>query len=156
MSELLFRKLLIDRVAGYGQGVAVVLSGVMFAFFHGNLNQFIYAFALGALLAFIYVKTGKLFYVISLHMAINFMGTFVTYLVTVYTGTVGQGIYGICIILMILAGAILLLINRKKFKLEKGRVQIPKGERFKTVILNPGVCTYCVLWLILIVIQLLV
>ena len=38
--ELTFRKLLIDRTIKYGGTISVLLSGLLFAFFHGNLSQF--------------------------------------------------------------------------------------------------------------------
>ena len=44
---LLFRRLLVDRMVKYGEATAVLFSGLMFALFHGNLNQFVYAFTLG-------------------------------------------------------------------------------------------------------------
>lgn len=72
--ELLFRKLLADRAVKYGEKTAVLLSGLMFGLFHGNLNQFVYAFTLGMFFAFIYVKTGRIRYTIILHMMVNFMG----------------------------------------------------------------------------------
>ena len=75
LEEYIFRKLIVDRTVKYGQGVAVVLSGLMFGLFHGNLNQFAYAFLLGMFLAFLYVKTGELKVTIGLHMCINFMGS---------------------------------------------------------------------------------
>ena len=40
LEEYIFRKLIVDRTVKYGQGVAIVLSGLMFGLFHGNLNQF--------------------------------------------------------------------------------------------------------------------
>ena len=58
--ELLFRKLLTERIVKYGELAAVLASGLFFGLFHGNLNQFSYAFLLGLFLGFIYVKTGKL------------------------------------------------------------------------------------------------
>ena len=73
--ELLFRKLLIERTVKYGEGTAVLFSGLMFALFHGNLNQFVYAFTLGIFFGFIFVKTGNILYTIFLHMLINFLGS---------------------------------------------------------------------------------
>ncbi len=73
--EFMFRKLICDRVAKYGQGTAVVVSGLMFGLFHGNFNQFFYAFFLGSFFAFIYLKTGQLKYTIGLHMVLNFVGS---------------------------------------------------------------------------------
>lgn len=74
LEEYIFRKLIVDRTLKYGQGVAIILSGLMFGLFHGNLNQFAYAMLLGMFLAFLYVKTGNLKITIGLHMCINFMG----------------------------------------------------------------------------------
>ena len=65
-------KLIIDRTVQYGQATAILLSGLMFALFHGNFNQFVYAFTLGVFWGFIYVKTGRLIYTVALHMTVNF------------------------------------------------------------------------------------
>ena len=69
--EFIFRKLLIDRVVKYGEFLAIMLSGLMFGMFHGNFAQVFFATGLGLFWAFIYVKTGKVWYTIALHMTIN-------------------------------------------------------------------------------------
>ena len=76
--EILFRKLLIDRCIKYGAGVSILLSALIFAFFHGNLNQFFYAFLLGGFFAYVYIKTGKTTYTISLHILANIIGSVVS------------------------------------------------------------------------------
>lgn len=76
MEELMFRKLLIDRVVPFGQRLAVVISGVSFGLFHGNFYQFFYACSLGMIFAYLYSSTGKIRYSIALHMMINTMGGF--------------------------------------------------------------------------------
>ena len=45
--ELVFRKVLVDRVLPYGEWPAILFSGLTFGLFHGNLTQFFYAFLLG-------------------------------------------------------------------------------------------------------------
>ena len=72
--ELIFRKLLIDRTRIYGEKLAILLSGLLFGLFHGNLNQFFYATLIGFCLAYIYLRTGKVRYTILLHMLINLNG----------------------------------------------------------------------------------
>ena len=67
MEELLFRKFIIDRTAPSGEGVSMLLSGLLFGLFHGNLNQFAYAFIIGVLFGFIYVKTRNIIYTIILY-----------------------------------------------------------------------------------------
>ncbi|MCC8047287.1 MAG: CPBP family intramembrane metalloprotease [Clostridiales bacterium] len=77
IEEYVFRRQLIDRMSCYGERLAVVTSALMFGLFHGNLSQFFYAFALGLLFGYIYLKTGKLRYSAGLHMGINFLGSIV-------------------------------------------------------------------------------
>lgn len=183
MEEYVFRKLIVERTVKYGQGVAVVVSGLMFGLFHGNLNQFAYAFTLGCFLAFLYVKTGKLKITIAIHMMINFVGSVVClkivelidldrYMEIVAEGmnmdamleylsdnAVGWGLYmllGLFVIASILTALIMFIvcIVTKKISFERGQVVIPKGKRFSTVILNAGMLVYCIFWIIMIVIQL--
>ena len=71
VEEMIFRKFLLDRVGRYGEGMAILTSGLLFGLFHGNVQQFFFAFGLGAFFAFIYLRTGKIWYTIGLHMVIN-------------------------------------------------------------------------------------
>ena len=166
LEEYIFRKLI------------VVLSGLMFGLFHGNLNQFAYAFLLGMFLAFLYVKTGELKVTIGLHMCINFMGAVVSvlllkaihleeyqevimngadsqavmdYMMKYLPGWIGYMIYVLFILAVLVTGIVLFIVYRKKLKLEPG--QIAKGRRFKTVIGNPGMICYCIFWIAMIIIQ---
>ncbi len=74
LEELLFRKVVCDRLLPLGEGYAVVLSAILFGLVHGNFFQFFYAAAVGALFAYVYVKTGRIRYSIAYHMIINFLG----------------------------------------------------------------------------------
>lgn len=76
--ELIFRRLLTDRLTPFGEGVTVLFSGLAFGLFHGNLFQFFYAFFVGCLLAFIRIRTGRDLYNILLHSALNFFGMVVS------------------------------------------------------------------------------
>lgn len=182
MEELLFRKFLVDRTAKYGEGVAIVFSGMTFGLFHGNLVQFTYAFVLGMFLAFLYVKTRNLVYPILLHMLQNLMGSILGTFILKKSGymeiaemmqtTTDEAalmqvimdhaaglimffLYAICLLIVVFAGVILFLINRKGFSCEAGEVPIEKGTRFKTVVLNAGVILYAIFWIIQIILQLL-
>lgn len=179
--ELIFRKMLVTRTLKYGQGVAIMLSGLMFGLFHGNLNQFAYAFCLGLFFAFIYVKTGNIKITIGLHMFINFIGgvfggwllelldyeeltrlttsgagqaELMDFMMNHIPGMVIYFVYLILIFVMIVAGIVLFIVSRKKFVLEKGQIQLPKGQRFSIVILNVGMILYCLFWIVNMVLQL--
>lgn len=175
--ELIFRKLLIDRTVKYGEATAVVFSGLMFGLFHGNLNQFVYAFVFGLLLGFIYVKTGNVRYTILLHMLINFFGSILgvlllnwlgddfmnalnntadimTYAMSNLSKIMVYFIYAFAILAIAIAGIILLIVNAKKFYFQPGEITIPKGKRFSTTILNVGMGLYFLFWIIMIILQL--
>lgn len=74
LEELVFRKVVCDRLLPLGEGYAVVLSAILFGLVHGNFFQFFYAAAVGALFAFVYVKTGRIRYSMAYHIIINFLG----------------------------------------------------------------------------------
>lgn len=90
--ELIFRKLLIDRTRVYGEKLAVLLSGLLFGLFHGNLNQFFYATLIGFCLAYVYLRTGKVRYTILLHMLINLNGGIIS--MELATRTIGSLSFG--------------------------------------------------------------
>lgn len=182
MEEYIFRKLIVDRTVRYGQAVAVLISGLMFGLFHGNLNQFIYAFVLGVFLAFLYVKTGNLKITIALHMLINFMGGAVsTWLMRLMDldeyvrlaggnnaeamaaflrdNMLGLLVYLCFLVFLIgvtLAGLTLLIVflAKRRFTFQKGSVVIPRGKRFSAVMVNAGMLIFTVFFTAMIIIQL--
>ena len=74
LEELIFRKCLVDRAAAYGERSAVLFSALCFGMFHMNLYQFFYAFGIGVIFAYVYLRTRDLRYTIGMHMIINFLG----------------------------------------------------------------------------------
>lgn len=175
LEEWIFRKLLVDRTIRYGEGTAIFLSGLMFGLFHGNLNQFVYTFLIGAFWAFIYVKTGRLRYTIYLHMALNFMGSvgslfFLGAISTLEGGSsamngfhflLGMLIplaivipYLIVVFGLVISGIVLLVTNWKRFRLIPAELFIPKEKRFSLIFLNAGMILYVLFWIIQIVLQL--
>ncbi len=183
VEEYVFRKVIVDRTVRYGQGIAIAASGLMFGLFHGNLNQFAYAVVLGAFFAFLYIKTGNLKITIAMHAIINFMGSMVAgqllkllnydelaeisasmdseLIMQYFIDNLGVWIlfmaYAFLLFAVVMGGFILFIfaLIKKKFALEPGREQIPRGQVFNTLIVNPGMLTFCVIWVVLIVLQLL-
>ena len=74
LEELVFRKILCDRLLPLGEGYAVVISAFAFGLVHGNFFQFFYAFAVGLIFGAIYVKTGRIWVTMIYHGVINLMG----------------------------------------------------------------------------------
>lgn len=177
--ELFFRKFLVDRTAQYGEGVSVVISGLMFGMFHGNLSQFPYAFALGAFFAYIYIRTGRIGYTILMHAIINFVGSIVGSLIlknidlSLYeqifsstsieeivaaltmenmTGLFILLVYEMVIMTVVVIGIILWILEFRKFFFKPAAQDIPKGRCFEASICNKGMLVYIGFWLIMIII----
>lgn len=82
MEELIYRKTICDRLLPLGEGYTVILSAVIFALVHGNFYQFFYAFLVGMIFSYVYLKTGNIIYTTVFHMIINLMGGVITPWVT--------------------------------------------------------------------------
>ena len=179
LEEYIFRKLIVDRTVKYGQGsgdcpvrpdvrtVPWQPEPVRLCLSIGNF-----------FLAFLYVKTGNLKITIGLHMCINFMGAVVSvlllkaihldeyqeivmnggdaqavmdFMMAYLPGWIGYMVYVLFILAVVITGIVLFIVFRKRFALDPG--QIPKGQRFKTVICNPGMLCYCIFWIVMILLQ---
>lgn len=148
MEELIFRKLVLDRLAGYGPAVSVFVSALVFGLAHGNFYQFFYAFLLGLIFAYIYLRTGKIRYSMMLHMMINFCGSVIPILlmrvadvneVTAILASVTQlAFMGI----FMLGGLILLICKWKEIKAYVcGNTVRGWG---KCLITSPGMILVCI------------
>lgn len=173
VEELLYRKMLIDRIAAYGDGVSVVVSGLLFGLAHGNFSQFFYAFGLGALFAYVYIKTGHIGYTIGFHMFFNLIGG-------VFTVELNKGlmevrdpagmvarleqlfgvdlgpvvplvcsalltVYLVMSVVCAVGGLVILISRRKEIVFRPGEKPMVWGRRFSAVVLNPGVILYLLL-----------
>lgn len=177
--ELFFRKYLIDRTLPYGEAVSVLLSGFMFGLFHGNLSQFLYAFALGTFFAYIYIRTGKISYCMILHAVINSIGSIISMLIMnninidglmsiSLTGTEEQMmqdmisaisdpgfimllLYEMVILLIIVLGLLFWIFGAGKIRFKATEGELPKGKGLSVVLGNTGMILYCVVWCVMIV-----
>ncbi len=129
VEELMFRKLLIDRLLPYSEVFAVVTSGLIFGLIHGNFYQFFYAMLLGLLFGFVYVKTGNILYTVTMHMIINFTGSVIAGFLedhvgksdTLFTSVwsfVGT-VYQLALFALALFGLGLLIQRAKDFRLNR-------------------------------------
>lgn len=157
--ELLFRKFMIDRTIRYGEFISCAMSGIMFGLWHGNFQQFFYAFFVGVLFAFVYIRTGNIIYTMILHASMNLVTSTITVGLigellkrmgfdlgngTVDTGLdydrIIESVLPLLLLLLLwvmillgfqIAGFVLLIVKRKNFKL------VPlAGEPGRKVILH--------------------
>ena len=70
--EIVFRGLIFNRLRKYcGAAAAVIVSGVLFGVYHGNLVQGVYGGCMGMLMAYVYLRARSFFYPCLFHAAAN-------------------------------------------------------------------------------------
>ncbi len=69
--EFVFRGLLYHGLRQLGVLKAALISGVMFGLIHLNANQFVYAFAIGVVLALMVEATGSIYSAMIMHFCVN-------------------------------------------------------------------------------------
>ena len=173
MEEFICRKQIIDRTARFGEKTAVILSALIFGLLHQNLFQFFYAFGIGIILGYIYIRTGRLRYTVILHTIVNFLGSVVApwilslvdlealttldlngapedFLDVVYQilpGALVFWLYSMLLTGVVVFGLVMLIIRFKKATWNPAKDQLPQGTVVKTVYLNAGMIVYILLCL---------
>lgn len=136
--EMIFRKLLLDRLVKYGELPAVAASALLFGLYHGNFAQFYYAAFIGLVFAYIYVKTGRIRYSIILHMLLNFNGVALEPLCLNNPENALAAVYMLLELAMIIAGGVLLVKSRKKVRFAPSPYNISASEGAAVIWLNRG------------------
>lgn len=138
--EFLYRKVLIDRIRQYGDRTAIAVSAFVFCLSHGNFYQFFYAFGLGAVFAYIYLRTGRLRYSILFHALINFTGSVAALYAMEHIWF--MAVYVTFILGSVLLGAVFLVKSRKRLVFEEGVEKMREAAAWNVVFLNPGMILF--------------
>lgn len=143
--EILFRRMIIDRMNRLGDRPAIFTSALIFALVHGNFYQCFYAFAVGLVLGYIYVRTGKIRWTILLHILLNMLfGVLPTYLYGQF-GTPALTVITAAEVVLTILGLLLVFGEWKKIHFLYGWVELPKHHWAGIVFLNPGMFLYLLL-----------
>lgn len=168
VEEFIFRKQLLDRCSQYGEKTAMVFSALTFALFHMNLFQFFYAFGMGLIFAYVYLRTRRLRYPVLMHMIINFMGSAVPLwvvsnldldalsnlnpqnldqemLAAILPGLLIYLVYVLVQLVLVIAGLVIGIVKRKSFTLQPTPEELPREGRVKTVYANVGFILFAIL-----------
>lgn len=177
LEELICRKLLIDRTVRYGEKLSVLMSGLIFGLLHQNLYQFFYAFALGSLFAYVYVRTGRVRYTMILHAIVNFLGSVVApaivslvdmeainelsagnasieLLMEILPGYAVLMLYSMALMGVSVFGLVLLIIKARRLVWKEAAQQLPRKMSLKAAFLNAGMIVYILICLIMTVLAL--
>ena len=164
VEEILCRKLIIDRIAQYGEKVAVLVSALIFALFHTNLYQFFYAFGIGIILGYVYLRTGMLRYSTVIHAVMNFIGGVIapyiisltadmqdfsileahdmSQLLPMLASVAVTLVYSSVVMGVVVLGTVLLIMRRKTAIWQPAENEIPRVLITETVFLNAGMIVF--------------
>lgn len=160
--EVIFRKFLIDRTIKYGAKVSIILSAVIFALFHGNLNQFFYTLLIGGFFAYVYIKTGKITYTIILHIIVNLMGSVISLILAnslnnlMTSATLADASIIIAYMIILFSFIIIGLYGLSKFKKARFHGQktlIAIKNPIRTMFLNYGMVCFIIFFILEMVYQ---
>ena len=142
--ELMFRRVLLERLRPYGERFAALASALCFALFHGNFHQFFYAFALGVVFAYVVLKTRCLWQVVLLHAMVNGIYAGLTPLAE-RAGAWGAAALGLFILAAVVLGLVFFLVLRRRIWWRMGGTDLSEGRIWALFFHNPGVIFFCLL-----------
>lgn len=90
VEEFMFRGVLFQTYRKSKMLPAIFLSAFLFGCMHMNLNQFMYAFALGVYLAFLVEATGSIFSSMIAHFTLNFTSVVLSFLLPYFYEALGM------------------------------------------------------------------
>lgn len=102
-------------------GLSVVVSSLLFAFYHGTISQFVPIFLAGALLALVYRYTSSLILCILLHFLNNGIGLVISYLAQGSTDDKAVSVAVQVAVFTIAAAIVLVLL----FRLKRSQTPLP-------------------------------
>lgn len=142
--EIIFRHLLLKPLRRCGDGVAVLLTAFIFGVYHGNFDQFPYAFAVGIFLGMIAVRSNSLIPSTILHVINNTMVALGQYLCDALgesdvTLAIESGI-NIAYTLLYYAGmaGLAVLIAKKAFKFYNYGLPLRFNNKLKIAFCHPA------------------
>lgn len=140
--EIMFRRLILDRLRPYGDAFAVVASALAFGLMHGNLSQLLYAFTLGCVFGYVALVTGRIWHTILLHAFINSISALLLP-VAQKLGERAEVALSLAILAAVLLGIVFFVALRRDIILLPGTVDLEEGSKWRLLLTSPGFLLFC-------------
>lgn len=145
VEEFLFRGAILRLLRRGGDGFAIIFSSILFALFHGNLIQVVFAFICGLALAYTVIRTGNIWLAIIIHFLNNSWSVIYQILYTSGFETASWIFYSICIFLIPILGIgaiIFLALKRKLLPESFSKSPLSMPNRLNAFFFNPGILVF--------------
>lgn len=112
IEEMVFRGYILGALRPHGDGLAVVLSALLFGMFHGNVLQIPFAFILGLAMGYLVVQTGSIWPAVLLHFSNNLMSVLLSFFGKCYPDNKGV-INSLTLLSVAAIGSVVLTVIRR-------------------------------------------
>ena len=142
--ELIYRHLLLRPLRRFGDLQAVIITSILFGFFHGNLTQFLYAAMVGLILGIAAVKANSVIPAIIIHMMNNIYVVLSAHLMDlsergeIPLNSVSLGAISICILVLGVV-ALAVMVVKNILTIENFNMYIFPRERIRILRQRPSV-----------------
>ncbi|MBO5929106.1 MAG: CPBP family intramembrane metalloprotease [Clostridia bacterium] len=143
VEEWIFRGFVFGSLRAHGDGVAVVLSSLLFGLFHGNWVQIPFAFMIGLVLAYLVVLTDSIWPSVLLHGVNNLMSVLLSFM-GLYVSTETANVMTTTVFLIVsaigVAALVPFLVHHKRAlpPIGNGVSLFTPGQRFSKLLTAPA------------------
>lgn len=156
VEEIMFRKLMLSKLVVYDKRVAIIVTSITFALFHGNLYQLLYAFVLGVIFAHITIKSGTVKYAIILHIVINTIGSVIIPSLVANSNEMIAIVAGLIVICFVIVGLVLFFRKRNTLfpSLDEGlEIESQEKRKISESLLSSGMILFLIASVIFTLVQ---
>ena len=142
IEEIIFRGIVMQSLRRFGDVFALVASALIFGIFHLNLIQMPYAFILGLCIGYFVMRTGSLWVGVLIH----FVNNSVALVFEFFSPFMSEELYNfanvvynlICIILSVIALAVILMKYKDMFRFEESKTIFTPGRKAVIFLTSPA------------------
>ena len=149
VEEFACRGIMIGLLKKHGEAFAVIATAVLFGVMHGNFEQIPFAFLVGLVLGFVYVKTRSLWVCVAVHFVNNFISVLFSYMpqnMDMGIQNLLYTLYLIAAMLVAVVGIALISSNtQESFELKRAEIQAKEKKKYKWFFSNALIIIFIVL-----------
>jgi membrane protease YdiL (CAAX protease family) len=154
LEEMVFRGYVLKTLRRYGDGLAVVITSLLFGLMHGNVLQIPFAFIVGLVLGYLVVQTNNIWLAVGLHFLNNAMSVLLEYAGFSFEETELNRLNVLVfasIAIVGLSAIIALTARRSKVTsaISDCRSPLTKSERASTIFTTPGFLIAVIIFVLL-------
>ncbi len=160
LEEFAYRGVVLSLLRPFGNGFAIVVSGVVFGLMHGNMSQIPFAVIVGIVLSYITVRTGSIWVSVALHFINNFISVSLQFITDIvpeaYLGLINMA--WLCLSTLIAIIGVLMLLH-KNFRYEpiaSAKTKLSAAQKASAFLSSPAVIAGFVITLVQIIINFMV